>query len=742
MNLFIKSPIRGLIVLVITALSVSACSGSSGSSSNAEGNINGAGDANGQIEAVGTETPATTEITSGDNEAPVADVPVVDVDNSVLSSTRVTFDITVPVYVSDSLQVRLSWGELDTVATWVVDESWAISEDLPKNTQHYLVVTFSDANGAITLGSVEIDFKTGTNPSEIVQITADQFDTGRWDNDEDGVSNIEELIAESDPALANTTTDTNSDSTPTPLPVSVSIELIPDKTFRIRWQPTSAADFYRVLENPDGISGFTAVSGELDASTEFYDHRVGLHQRVNARYMVEACNSAGCSLSAQQLVEGNLVDAIGYLKASTLDRNDFFGSVVSISGDGNTLAVGAPFEDSAATGINGDQGDNSVENSGAVYIFTRSDSGWQQQAYLKASNTDLRDEFGSELSLSADGNTLAIGVADEDSDARGVNGDQSDNSRRSAGAVYVFSRTGASWQQQAYLKASNTGHDLFGWNISLSANGNTLAVGAQSEDSDALGINGDQNNDNNAGSGAVYVFVRTSDIWEQQAYIKASTSAGNFFGRSVSLSADGNIMAVGGAFTTGDVHMFERIGENWQEEAVFGDLRGHPIVVLSGDGKTVAVAANNSTTIFENIGGIWQEQASINKFGQTSFVNSKRDGISLSSDGNTLAVGRSTEGNDQRGLQGYQGTQPQVENSGAVWVYTRGDGTWLNEVYVKASNTSTGARFGHSVSLSANGDTLAVGAYVESGASIGFNGDQTEPEGGGEFGGSGAVYLY
>ena len=82
-----------------------------------------------------------------------------------------------------------------------------------------------------------------------------------------------------------------------------------------------------------------------------------------------------------------------------------------------------------------------------------------------------------------------------------------------------------------------------------------------------------------------------------------------------------------------------------------------------------------------------------------------------------------------------------IKNAGAVFVYARGDGTWLQEVYVKASNTSIHDRFGRSVSLSANGDTLAVGANVESGESTGFNGDQTEPDVN-EFGGSGAVYLY
>jgi len=564
------------------------------------------------------------------------------------------------------------------------------------------------------------------------------------------VSNIEELISGSDPTQANTIADANPGSAEMLLPVSASIELIPDKTFRIRWQPNGTADFYRVLENPDGVSGFTAVSGELDASTEFYDHRVGLHQRVNARYMVEACNSTSCTLSAQQLIEGNLVEAIGYLKASTLGRVDRFGSVVSVSGDGNTLAVGAPFEDSAALGINGDQGDGSTQDSGAVYVYTRSDNGWQQQAYLKASNTDVTDFFGTVLSLSADGNTLAVGVFAEDSNALGVNGDQTDNSARSAGAVYVFLRNGDSWQQQAYLKASNTeAYDEFGQSVSLSADGNTLAVGATGEDSDALGINGDQFNDIDAnihGRGAVYIFVRSGGTWQQQTYIKASTSAGFAFGQSVSLSTDGNIMAVGATYASGNVHMFERSGGNWQEEAVFGDVRGATsIVSLSGDGNTVAVAADTSATIFENIGGSWQEQAQFPKFGQTSSRGS--DGFSLSADGNTLALGWSSEGTPQRGLQGFQGLQPLIEDAGAVFVYTRGDGTWLQEVYVKASNTSSRALFGGSVSLSANGDTLAVGANLESGESTGFNGDQSQVEVDDEWissdaVGSGAVYLY
>ena len=116
-----------------------------------------------------------------------------------------------------------------------------------------------------------------------------------------------------------------------------------------------------------------------------------------------------------------------------------------------------------------------------MYVFTRSGTSWSQQAFIKASNTGIGDFFGSSVSLSDDGNTLAVGAPHEDSNATGVNGDQTDNSVAFAGAVYAFTRSGSTWSQQAYIKASNTARasDHFGNAVSLSGDGNTLAVGAQ-----------------------------------------------------------------------------------------------------------------------------------------------------------------------------------------------------------------------------------------------------------------------
>ena len=177
-----------------------------------------------------------------------------------------------------------------------------------------------------------------------------------------------------------------------------------------------------------------------------------------------------------------------------------------MSANGNTLAVGAIGEDSASTGVNADQADNSLQRSGAVYVFVNDGVSWQQQAYIKASNTGEGDDFGRAVSLSEDGNTLAVGAA-EDSASMGVNGDQDDNSE-SSGAVYLFVRDSGLWRQQAYIKASNTGFaDSFAFAVSLSGDSSTLAVGAREEGSAAIGINGDQN-DNSADrrAGAVYLY--------------------------------------------------------------------------------------------------------------------------------------------------------------------------------------------------------------------------------------------
>jgi hypothetical protein len=451
-----------------------------------------------------------------------------------------------------------------------------------------------------------------------------------------------------------------------------------------------------------------------------------------------------------------------YIKASNTETADGFGSSGDLSGD--TLVVAAQSEDSAATGINGDQNDNSASNAGAVYVFTRDAVGvWSQQAYVKASNTDSGDFFSGPAALSGD--TLVVAAHLEASAATGINGDQNDNSAGNAGAVYVFTRDAAAvWSQQAYIKASNTeAGDQLGRSVALSSD--TLVVGTPTEDSAATGIDGDQSNNNAPSSGAVYVFTRdTTGVWSQQAYIKASnTEAGDGFGWSVALSGDRLVVAAiredsaatgidgdqsdNSVADAGAVYVFTRDAAGvWSQQAYIkasntdaGDEFGSQVALL-GDRLVVAAQSEDSAAtgidgdqsdnsaadagaayVFtRDAAGVWSQQAYI-KASNTAADDEFGNQIALS--GDTLSVGALFEDSAATGIEGDQ-SDNSAQDAGAVYVFTfDAPGVWSQQAYVKASNTDAGDEFGTQVALS--GDTLAVGAFGEDSAATGVNGAQS-----------------
>jgi hypothetical protein len=191
------------------------------------------------------------------------------------------------------------------------------------------------------------------------------------------------------------------------------------------------------------------------------------------------------------------------VKASNAGANDIFGASLVL--DNDTLAVGSPYEDSAANTINGEQLNEDAFNAGAAYVFVRDGNGlWSQQAYVKSANSETRDLFGWSIALSGD--TLLVGATGEASASTGVNSEAGGNDADEAGAAYVFVRNAGLWSQSAYVKPSNTGtEDQFG--IGVAVSGETLAIGARAEDSDGTGIDPVPNEDA-VDSGAGYVYFR------------------------------------------------------------------------------------------------------------------------------------------------------------------------------------------------------------------------------------------
>jgi len=568
--------------------------------------------------------------------------------------------------------------------------------------------------------------------------------------------------------------------------VTPEISLVPAKSIQFTWRDMSNATHYRILENKDGQSGYSQFGDDIAPGMQTAIRSIPLYFRLNATYMLQTCFGGTCVDSQTYDIAPEINNAIGYLKSSNPNQEDSFGaspkfsrdiifetigeggSELSLSEDGRTLVVGAQLEDGSATGINGDDLSNDLEDSGAAYVFIKQDSQWSQQAYIKpsitqvkqkfgnataisadgntiaisaiseneemgavyifarsgvtwsqqarinASNAELGDAFGASLAFSDDGNTLAIGAKGEDSSSKVVNGDQTSNAAPGSGAVYVFKRNGSDWAQHSFLKASNSKYSAaFGYSVSLSGNGTKLAIGAIGEMSAATGINGDQNTGVEIGAGAVYLFNFDGDDWQQEAYIKASnTDASDSFGSRVSLNQAGNILAVSAPDESSDA------------------------TGINGDQANNRLSYSGAVYMFEHNATVWSQHAYI-KAGHNGFGESGGSfgaDIELSDDGNILAVSFTGEDSDN---VGFPVDSPNSANpgSGAVAIFERSVGNWQQKVVVKSSNPDDLDRFGGSLSLSGDSETLAVSAGGEDSALISNQVDNSSPD-------SGAVYIY
>jgi len=527
-----------------------------------------------------------------------------------------------------------------------------------------------------------------------------------------------------------------------PAPEQAQVTVVGDiKQLLFSWEEVPYTDFYRLLENPDGHSGFTQVGDDIPAGTLEVTRDIAVHlfSWIDAQYQIDACNVTGCSTSDVVTATDVMLDTIGYFKASNTDAKDHFGRTVALSADGQTLAVGSRYESSAATGIDGDQADNLAERAGAVYVFRNGSSGWSQVAYIKASNTEAYDGFGCDVALSGNGDTLVVGARWEDSSATGIGGDQSDNVADSAGAVYVFEFDGATWLQTAYVKPSNTEPlSYFGAAVAVSEDGAVMAVGAPMDW------------EQYAGRGVVYLFGLESDQWVEKQILDPPVATGEWFGEVIAFSGNGERLAVlkpemrDADFPLNGVYVYRNSGDQWTLEILLessniepGDRFGLGGIAFNDDGTVLAAGAPGESSsaggingdqndnsaeaagaayVFRYDGETWNQQAYIKALNPGPGDLFGRP-VALSADGRTLTVG---------------------DSPGAASVFAFDGTEWRHISYVNASNPDEGDRFPGDAALSGDGAVLAVGARGEGSAATGIGGDQNDnsaPY-------AGAVYIY
>lgn len=474
---------------------------------------------------------------------------------------------------------------------------------------------------------------------------------------------------------------------------------------------------------------------ELDARVDGAEFAIGGQTLVDGVWRSTALPLGQSLVELDVVVDGDAVKTYElrvtrgqpvelYFKASNTGERDTFGESVALSGDGNTLAVGARWEDGSRSSDGTLTGSNdSAEDAGAVYVFSRDADGvWQQEAYLKGLSTNEYDRFGDSVALSADGNTLAVGASTESGGGFSVSNDPTvADTKPNSGAAFVFVRKDGQWRQQAYIKASNSGSgDSLGHSIALSADGDTLAVGAPAEAGSLGGVSEGRLTDNlTAMSGAVYVFVRgPSGAWAQEAYIKPDVPRYmDFFGQSVSLSGDGHTLAVG-------AHWADHVLEGQASEV--GDA-GVPSAIENAGVVYVFVRGTDSR---------WQQEARL----EASNIGESYEfgfSVSLDGDGDTLAVGARWEDLDPP-----TESNPDADTKwagGAAYVFTRQPDGWTESAQLRAHNAGNNHHFGHALSLDAAGQRLAVGAYRENGRATLISDGSNANNAGYE---TGAVYVF
>jgi hypothetical protein len=364
--------------------------------------------------------------------------------------------------------------------------------------------------------------------------------------------------------------------------------------------------------------------------------------------------------------------------------NDFGGHSVDLSAGGDTLAVGLP---------GGREGGNSV---GLVKIFERSDSTWIQKGTSIAGENSL-DQSGASVALSSDGSIVAMGAFENDG-----NGESSGHAR-------VFSWNGETWGQLGGDIDGESAGDRSGVSVDLNGDGTILAIGADSNDGD-----GDQ-------SGHVRVFQWISSNWVQVGGDIDGISEGERSGTSVSLSDDGKTLAVGAFLSgvngpnSGSTRVFDWNGQSWslRGNAIVGqdpeDLSGYS-VSLSDDGNRIAIGSFQSDGAEPDVGKVevldWQP-------GNSSWVplgipikgaqESEYAGYSvrLSGDGSTFAVG----------AYAFDGSLG--EDSGRARIFSFDGEQWIQKG-LDIEGAESNERSGWSVAISRDGNSVAIGAINNS----------------------------
>ena len=455
------------------------------------------------------------------------------------------------------------------------------------------------------------------------------------------------------------------------------------------------------------IGGDSVISGIATAQKFIGD---GSELRgLRSTELVSYASASDISNSALSISGISTYNEVGILTNSYSSLSDRFGSSVATSADGKIIIVGATQDEVSSS-------------NGAVYVFDREGNTFNEVGILTGSYaSDNSDYFGQSVATSADGKTIVVGAYLDET------GSTSDT-----GVVYVYDREGNNFNEVGILTGSSgaDGQDRFGYSVATSADGKTIIVGA------------DQDETSGSGSyGLVYVYDREGNNFNEVGILTGSnaTHATDQFGRSVATSADGKTIVVGAigdetsGFTGyGLVYVFDREGNNFNQVGILtGSLasdtndRFGGSVATSADGNKIIVGAYNDeiNPSITGSGIVYVFDREGNNFNQVGILTGSTNtnayfgwSVATSADGNTIIVGGY--------LDSVNGS-----NSGVAYVFNRQGNNFNRVNTLLGSNVANGDHFGYSVAISADSKTIIVGA----------DNDEISSSGGGN---QGLVYVF
>ena len=398
---------------------------------------------------------------------------------------------------------------------------------------------------------------------------------------------------------------------------------------------------------------------------------------------------------------GSTYIEVGAIQADTPFSNDDFGTELACSADGKTIIVCASAHDA------------DVDNVGAVYVFDREGNTYSQVGFFTGSYAESEDDFfGTSVACSADGKTIVVGARRDNFPGSGTR----------SGLVYIFDRVGNDFNEVGILTGSyaDSGSDYFGYSVACSADGKTIVVGAE-KDENTINLN----------TGLVYVFDRVGNDFNEVGILGASDqNSSDGFGISVGCSPDGKTIVAGAPghdgssnseSNRGAVYVFDRVGNDFNEVGILTSSNSSAQYYfgrrakISADGKTIVSTSYAFTTLF---GGDLKGHAIVfdrvgNDFNEVGILTAGTEyaddldrfgsSLAISADGKTIVVGASRDEID-----------PSITSSGLLHVFNR-QGNNFNRVGVITGSYAVDQEdfFGQSVACSADGKTIIAGAHYD-----------------------------